>query len=71
MKTWRIPVSWEVCGMVEIEADTLDEAIDIAENDETIPLPTDNDYVDGSWRVDETDTEFIRCCYNDDQEDDE
>ena len=39
MKTWKIPVSWEVCGVVEIQAPTLDQAIEIAKTDDTIKLP--------------------------------
>ena len=27
MATWKIPVTWEVFGIVEIEAESLDEAI--------------------------------------------
>ena len=30
MKIWNIPVSWEVVGMVEIQAPTLEKAIEIA-----------------------------------------
>ena len=53
MKTWKIPVTWEVYGVVRIEAETLDDAIklfDETEND--LPLPTENDYVDGSFARD-------------------
>ena len=28
MKIWNIPVSWEVVGVVEIQAPTLDQAIE-------------------------------------------
>ncbi len=48
---YKIPVSWEVCGEVEIEADSLEEAIDKAWDDE-IPLPTESHYIDASWQVD-------------------
>lgn len=51
-KYFRIPVEWASFGIVNIEADTLEEAI--AKFDETIddiPLP-EGDYIDGS---------FIRC----------
>lgn len=47
---YRIPVSWEMYGHVEVEADSLEEAISIAESDET-PLP-DGDYINGSFEVD-------------------
>ena len=51
-KYFRIPVEWASFGVVDIEADTLEEAI--AKFDETIndiSLP-EADYIDGS---------FIRC----------
>ena len=46
MKKWKIPVTWEVCGYVYVDADTLEEAMETARDDEgVIPLPDDNDYV--------------------------
>ena len=51
MKKFKIAVSWEVYGDVEIEAETLTEAVNIAENDDNIPLPEPN-YIDGSFIVD-------------------
>ena len=71
MATWKIPVSWEMCGVVKIEAETLEEAMEIARDDDgVIPLP-DGEYVDGSWRLADTDTEFIREIYNNNQKDKE
>ena len=71
MKTWNIPVTWEVYAYVVIEANTLEEAIEKARDDEgVIPLPEENNYVDGSWRVTEEDTEVVRGLYNDNQKDD-
>lgn len=49
-KTYKIPYSWEVYGKAEVEADSLQDAIDIVESDE-FPLPQ-GDYVDASFRVD-------------------
>lgn len=70
MATWAIPVTWEVGAIIYVEADTLDEAIDIARDDEgVIPCPSDSDYVSGSWRVSEEDEDAIREYYNDGQED--
>ena len=70
MKKWKIPVTWEVCGYVYVDADTLEEAMGTARDDEgVIPLPDDNDYVDGSWRLSETDENFVREMYNDNQQD--
>lgn len=57
-------MSWEVCGMVEIEADSICEAMDIfdATNDH-IPLPTDFNYVDGSFALTVNEPEWIQV-YN-------
>lgn len=68
MKTWIIPVSWEMCGKVKIQANSLDEAIEIAENDSSIGLP-EGDYVDASWKVEVEDKDFVRGFYNNGQED--
>lgn len=70
MKKWKIPVTWEACGDVYVDADTLEEAMETARDDEgVIPLPTESDYVDGSWRLSETDENFVREMYNDNQQD--
>jgi len=51
MKTFKIPVEWAVFGVVEIEAETLEEAIKkVDEDNDEIPLP-EGDYIDGSWQV--------------------
>ena len=63
MKTWKIPVSWEVVGMVEIQAPTLEKAIEIVRTDDSIELPY-GEYVDGSFDVTVDDDELIRECYN-------
>ena len=62
----RLPVSWEVCGMVEIEANTINEAMDIFEKTQDhIPLPNDFDYVDGSFDLTTKEPEVIHL-YNED-----
>ena len=74
MKKWKIPVTWEVCGVIECEAPTLEEAMEYArDEDGVIPLPTESDYVEGSWRLSyETDeAETVRECWNDGQKDEE
>lgn len=51
MTKFKIPVTWEVFGIVEIEANSLDEAISIFdERSDYIALPLENDYVDGSFK---------------------
>ena len=50
-KTWKVPVTWEVYSTVEVEAETIEEALAIVIKDEDdMPLPTENYYVDGSFR---------------------
>ena len=72
MKEWRIPVTWEECSVVKVEANTLKEALEIAYDDKgEIPLPSDGNYVDGSWALTESDTEIVRELYNDNQQDEE
>ncbi len=67
---WKIPVTWSLCGNVTVTAATLKEAIEIAKDEDgVIPLPDDNDYVDGSWEVTETDVETVRELYNQGQTD--
>lgn len=50
MKQFRIPVVWEERGHVFVEAESLDDAIEIA-LDEGAPLP-EGTYVDGSLMMD-------------------
>lgn len=67
-KKWQIPVSWEMSGVVCITADTLEDAIDRANNDDSIALPPGN-YVDGSFEVAFDDPDGIRALYNNNQPD--
>ena len=69
-KTWRIPVTFEMCGCVYVEAPTLAEAMQIVRKDEDdIPLPDKQDYVDGSFGLASDDEEWIRYGCNDGIED--
>ena len=45
MKTYKIPCVWEVYGHLEIEAESLEDAIEIAENDDT-NLPVESSYIE-------------------------
>ena len=49
MKTYKIPCTWVMSGTIEVEADTVGEAILIAEN---APLPTESEYLEGSFVID-------------------
>ena len=57
MAKFNIPCSWEMYGIATVEADTLEEAISILENDET-GLPLVTNYVEGSFKVE--DIEIIK-----------
>ena len=50
-KYYEIPCTWEVYGTLEVEADSLEEAIELAERDDS-PIPDESDYVDGSFQID-------------------
>lgn len=57
-KTYKVGCSWEVYATAEVEAESLEDAIEIVEADE-FPLPTDTSYVDGSFKVDVDVTELL------------
>ena len=60
LKKWyKVPVSWQMYGYMDIRAEDWDEAIAIAEDDAT-SLPSNADYVDGSFEVDHDIIEFER-----------
>lgn len=64
MPKFTVGVEWVVCGEVEVEADSLDEAIDKIMYDETGQYDIDeieNDYVDDSFRVNRD------CCFVEDE----
>lgn len=50
MEEYRIPVIWQMWGIITIKAKTLKEAIKKAEKDPN-PLPFGH-YIDDSWEVD-------------------
>ena len=49
MDTFNIPVFWELSSIIEIKANTLTEAIEIA--NKARKLPTDGKYIDESYQV--------------------
>lgn len=51
MKSFRIPLVWQMYGHVDVEAETLEEAIEYALGPEC-PLP-EGSYVDESIQVDD------------------
>lgn len=54
MPKYIVRASWEVCGEVEVEADSLEEAIEMVESDngEVYHLEDfKHEYIDGSFKV--------------------
>ena len=51
MKTYKIGVVWQMYGYVEVEANSLEEAVKKVERARG-ELPEDASYVDGSFEVD-------------------
>ena len=50
MNKQRIAVTWEVCGYIEVEADSIEEAMNMVdENPDDYKLPIENYYTDGSF----------------------
>lgn len=52
MSIWKLPVEWAVYSTIEIEADTLEEAVRIAhETIDEIPLPKESEYIEDSFII--------------------
>lgn len=59
MKKFNIPVTWEVWDVVEVEAETLEEAIKyVKKNIDTIPLGKNTEYLDGTYKIYDGEDEF-------------
>jgi len=62
----KLPVTWESSGFVEVEAETIEEAVNyFNENVDHIQMPYESDYVDGSFDLSDSDPDFISL-YNPD-----
>lgn len=58
----KLPVTWEVCGLVEVEANSIEEAIEyFNQNASDIELPENPEYVDGSFVLIDDDPDYIKC----------
>ena len=69
MAKWRVPVEWTMYAVAEVEAPTLELAIDVANNLEDFP-DNEETYLDNSYGVQEwLTTDEIRELYNDNQQD--
>ena len=50
-KTYRIPCSWQMYGVMDVKAESLEEAIEKASGGSTA-LPTNSAYIEASFEVD-------------------
>jgi len=67
MPTFKISCSWEVCGELEVDAPTFEEAWQkVVEEQEVSPLPTDTSYIDGSFSLDEEMSKVLNNINEDD-----
>ena len=56
MKKFSIPVTWSVCDKIEVEAETIEDAIRyVKEHIDEIPLGTEPEYIYGTYRIDDGD----------------
>ena len=54
----KVAVTWEMCGYVDIDADTMEEAMEKFNNEsDYIKLPTNGEYVDVSFQLTSDDVE--------------
>ena len=66
MNKQRIAVTWEAAGYIEVEANSIEEAMEkVRENPDNYPLPYDGgDYVDGSFRLSTDDADEMKAICN-------
>lgn len=62
MRQIKVAVTWQMCGFVEVEAEDMEEAMEKFENgSDVIPLPSDGEYVDGSFELSSYDVEAMEA----------
>ena len=58
----KVAVTWEMCGYVDIDADTMEEAMEKFNNEsDYIKLPTNGEYVDGSFELSSADVDEMEA----------
>ena len=58
----KVAVTWEMCGYVDIDAETMEEAMEkFNEDSDHIKLPTNGEYVDGSFQLSSEDVEEMEA----------
>lgn len=59
IKRFSIPVEWTVCDKIEVEATSLEEALQfVRDNLDIIPLGTEPEYIDGTYKISDDYGEF-------------
>ena len=62
MSKQRIAVTWGMCGYIEVEADNIEEAMNmVKENPDDYDLPIEKDYVDGSFGLSTDDIDEMKA----------
>lgn len=60
MKSFKIPVIYKVFGTVEVEAETLEDAIQYADKHiKDLELPTNGEYIEDSYEICDDDISYI------------
>ena len=58
----KVAVTWEMCGYVDIDAETMEEAMEkFNEESEDIEIPRNGEYVDGSFQLTSDDVEEMKA----------
>lgn len=57
----KLPVTWECCGVIEVEADSIENAIEYFDyHSDELPLPDDFEYVDASFQLSCNEPEYVK-----------
>lgn len=60
MQYYKIPVSYSVCGEIEVEANSLEEALEYAkDNVRDLELPDEPQYIEDSYEIND-DIDLLR-----------
>lgn len=58
----KVAVTWEMCGYVDIEANTMEEAMEkFSKESDYIKLPSNGIYVDGSFKLSSDDVKEMEA----------
>lgn len=58
----KVAVTWQMCGYVDIDEDSMEKCMKkFEETSDYIKLPTDAEYVDGSFELSSSDVEEMEA----------